>query len=313
MKAIILKDFGTVDNLQPADIPLPIIKDEDVLIQVKAFSINPIDVKTRAGKGVAVRLKEFSPMILGWDIAGVITATGKSVTNFKQGDAVFGMINFPGIASAYSEYVSAPATHIAIKPKNISFEEAAASTLAALTAWEAVVDVLKIQKGDRLLVHAAAGGVGHFAVQIAKYFGAYVIGTTSATNKTFVLGIGADEHIDYHTQPLDKATGNIDKVLDTIGGNNIDQSLKVMRKGGIIVSIPSGRNEEVAAKAEAAGMFGYRMLVQSSGENQQQIAKLIETGFIKPHISKIYSFDQIQEAHLQIESGRTVGKIVVQV
>lgn len=313
MKAIILKGFGGVDNLQPAEIPTPGIKDDEVLISVKATDINPIDVKTRAGKGVAARLKEFSPMILGWDVAGVITATGKSVTGFKKGDEVFGMINFPGIANAYAEYVAAPAAHIAIKPKNISFEEAAAATLAALTAWEAVVDILKIKKGDRLLVHAAAGGVGHFAVQMAKYFGAYVIGTSSAVNRAFVLGIGADEHTDYTAQPIDKSISQIDKVLDTIGGDNIDQSLKAMKKGGVIVSIPSGKNEDVAAKAEAAGMVGYRMLVHSSGENQQKIAKLIEAGVIKPHVSKIFSFDEMQAAHLQIETGRTVGKIVVRI
>jgi NADPH:quinone reductase-like Zn-dependent oxidoreductase len=311
VKAIVLKEFGGVENLQATEIPAPIIKDNEVLIAVKSISINPIDVKTRAGKGLAAKLKEVSPMILGWDVAGAITRVGKSVSQFKTGDEVFGMINFPGIAAVYAGYVAAPATHIAIRPKNISFEEAAAATLAALTAWQAVVDILKIKKGDRLLVHAASGGVGHFAVQIAKYFGAYVIGTSSAANKSFVLGIGADEHIDYTVASIDKTVSQIDKVLDTIGNENIDQSLLAMKKGGAIVSIPSGKNEMVAEKAEAAGMFGYRMMVQSNGKNEQQIAKLMEAGIIKPHVSKIFSFDQMQAAHLQIESGRTVGKIVV--
>ena len=212
-----------------------------------------MDVKTRVGKGAAGRLKEERPIILGWDISGVIVEAGKAVTNFKNGDEVFGMINFPGHGKAYAAYVAAPAAHLAIKPKNISHEEAAAATLAALTAWESIIDALKIEKGDRFLVHAAAGGVGHFAVQLGKYLGAYVMGTASAVNKDFVLGLGADEFIDYKAQPLDEMISGVDKVLDTIGGDNIDASLKLMKPGGTILSLVSGKNEEVREKAAAKG------------------------------------------------------------
>ncbi len=310
MKAIVLKDFGSTDNLQMKEIPVPTIKDNEVLIEVKAISINPVDVKTRTGKGAAARIKDDRPMILGWDISGIITQVGSSVSGFKKNDEVFGMINFPGHGKAYAEYVAAPAGQLAVKPKKISFEEAAAATLAALTAWE-VAEALNIQPGERFLVHAAAGGVGHFAVQIAKYFGAYVIGTASAANKDFVLNLGADEFVDYKAQPLDEVLSNIDKVLDTIGGENIDLSLKLMKPGGTILSLPSGRNEQVKEKAEAKGMKGMHLMVHSSGENQQKIATLMEKGIIKPHISQIFSFDEMKAAHLQIESGRTVGKIIV--
>ncbi len=312
MKAIVLKDFGSADNLEVEEIQLPAIKDKEVLIEVKAISINPVDVKTRAGKGAAARIKDDKPMILGWDVSGIITQTGSSVSNFKIGDEVFGMLNFPGHGKAYAEYVAVPVNQLAIKPKNISFEEAAAATLAALTAWE-VIEALNIQPGERFLVHAAAGGVGHFAVQIAKHFGAYVIGTASAANKDFVLSIGADEFVDYKAQPLDEVLSNIDKVLDTIGGENIDLSLQLMKPGGAILSLPSGKNEDVQEKAEAKGIKGIRLLVHSSGENQQKIAALMEQGIIKSHVSKVFSFDEIKAAHLQIESGRTVGKIVIKV
>ncbi|MEP6466207.1 MAG: NADP-dependent oxidoreductase [Parafilimonas sp.] len=312
MKAIILKDFGSVDNFQTKQISMPVIKDDEILVEVKAISINPVDAKTRSGKGLATKLKEFDPIILGWDISGVITKVGSSVSNFKKGDEVFGMINFPGHGKAYAEYVVAPAAHIAMKPKNISFEEAAATTLAALTAWQSI-EALNIKKDDRFLVHAASGGVGHFAVQIAKHFGAYVIGTSSAANKDFVLNIGADEFVDYKAQPLDEVISNVDKVLDTIGGDNIDLSLKLMKHGASILSLPSGKSEQVQQKAAEKGMAGLHIMVHSSGEDENKLAELLAQEIIKPYISKIFSFDEMKEAHLQIESGRTVGKIIVTV
>src|SRR5215217_997731 len=179
MKAIILKEFGSVDNLIEKDVPLPVAKNDEVLIQVKAISINPVDIKTRKGKSLGPSLKDEDPLILGWDVSGVVAETGSSVSGFKVGDEVFGMINFPGHGKAYAEYAAAPASHLALKPANVTHEEAAAATLAALTAWQALVDHAKIKKGDRVLIHAAAGGVGNYAVLIAKHIGAYVIGTSS--------------------------------------------------------------------------------------------------------------------------------------
>ncbi|MEO8711502.1 MAG: NADP-dependent oxidoreductase [Parafilimonas sp.] len=312
MKAIVLKDFGSADNLQIEELPIPTIQDDEVLVKIKAISINPIDAKTRSGKGLATRLKECSPIILGWDISGVTVEVGSSVSNFKKDDEVFGMINFPGHGKAYAEYAAAPAAHLAMKPKNISFEQAAAATLAALTAWQAI-EALQIKSGDKFLIHAASGGVGHFAVQIAKYLGAYVIGTSSAANKDFILSLGADEFADYKAQPLDEVISNVDKVLDTIGGDNIDLSLKLMKQGATILSLPSGKSEQVQEKATAAGITGLHILVYSSGEDEKKLADLMEHEIIKPYISKTFSFNQMKEAHLQIESGRTTGKIIVTV
>ncbi|WP_333578022.1 NADP-dependent oxidoreductase [Sphingobacterium sp.] len=309
MKAIVLKEAGSVENLEYVELAKPTINEGEVLIKVKAISINPVDVKSRAGKGVYGRIKTESPLILGWDISGIVEETKGS--DFKVGDEVFGMVNFPGHGKAYAEYVAAPANQLALKPKNISFEDAAASTLVALTAYQALIHNANIQEGQNVLVHAASGGVGHIAVQIAKHLGAKVTGTSSAKNKDFVLSLGADSHIDYHGFDWKSAGRTFDFVLDTIGGDNIDHSLEVTKEGGSIISIPTGLNEQVTSKAESKGVKGYFILVQSSGEDMKQIASLLESGAVKPHVSKIFPFEQMREAHLEQETGRTVGKIVV--
>lgn len=313
MKAYTIHDAGGVENLCLEELQMPAVGEEDVLIQVKAIGINPIDVKTRSGKGLFNLLKDESPLILGWDAAGIIVETGKKVTRFRKGDEVFGMINFPGHGKTYAEYVAAPASHLALKPASISFAEAAASSLAALTAWQALRAFSPIQEGQRILVHAAAGGVGHFAVQIAKSMGAWVAGTSSSTNKDFILSLGADAHIDYEAAPLDAQTGDIDFVLDTIGGTTIDNSLTVMQKGGTIVSIPSGLNERVAEKAIAAGMRGYTFKVTSNGSDMVSIADLLTKGTLKPHVSHIFPFREMSHAHARMETGRTRGKLIVSV
>lgn len=311
MKAIILKDFGGVENLVPAEIPIPTIAADEVLVKLKAISINPVDVKTRSGKGIAGLIKEESPIILGWDISGEITEVGADVTGFKPGDEVFAMIDFPKTGKAYAEYVKAKANELALKPAGVSHEEAATATLAALTAWQAFHSNASVKPGDRVLIHAASGGVGHYAVQIAKHLNAYVIATSSAANRDFVLGLGADEHIDYKAQPFETATGNIDFVLDTIGGEYIDRSLQVMKKGGTIISIVSGMNETVTPKANALGINGHNTRVKPNAENMATIAGLLQKGIIKSHVSKVFPFEQMADAHLQLESGRTVGKVVL--
>jgi NADPH:quinone reductase-like Zn-dependent oxidoreductase len=311
MKAIVLRGFGGVQNLEYSKLPLPEISDNEVLIKIKAFSINPVDIKTRLGRGLASRLKEFNPIILGWDVSGTITDTGRSVTSFKVGDEVFGMVNFPGHGKAYAEYVAAPELHLALKPADVSHEDAAGASLAALTAWQILKEKARIKPGDRVLIHSAAGGVGHYAVQMAKSLGAYVIATSSAGNKNFVLDLGASEHIDYEKQLFENAVKDVDFVLDSIGGDYIDRSLKVMKPGGIIISIPSGASESVKEKAGLKGMTGDTFRVQSYGKDMKEIADLLEKRIIRSYISKVFAFDEIQAAHLQIESGKTKGKIVV--
>ena len=311
MKAIILKQPGSVEGLQITDIVTPTPADHEVLIQVKAISINPVDVKTRAGKGVYGRIKNENPLIIGWDIAGIVTSVGKDVTRFKADDEVFGMVNFPGHGKAYAEYVTAPETQLALKPANITFEAAAAATLTALTAWQAMVHNAKVKAGQKVLVHAASGGVGHFAVQLAKHLGAHVTGSSSAKNKDFVLSLGTDVHIDYHDYDWENHPEEFDFVLDAIGGDNIDKSILVTKPGGTIISIPTGLNEHVTEKAKAKGVHGYFMLVQSNGDDMQQIASLLESGVLKAHVSETFVFEDMAAAHLQVESGRTVGKVVV--
>jgi len=311
MKAIILRGFGGVENLVETEVPIPDISDNEVLVKVKAFSINPVDIKTRLGRGQASRLKEYNPMILGWDISGIISKTGKSVTSFKEGNEVFGMVNFPGHGKAYAEYVAAPESHLALKPFNVSAEESAAASLAALTAWQILKEKFRIEPGYRVLIHSAAGGVGHYAVQMSKHLGAYVIGTASGRNKDFVLGLGASEHIDYEKQPFEDVVKDIDFVLDTMGGDYIDRSLKVLRCGGTIISIPSGASEFVREKAHAKGLNGDTFRVSSNGKDMKEIADLLQLGIVKSYVSEIFGFNEVKAAHRQIESGKTKGKIVV--
>ena len=313
MKAVILTGFGGVEKLLIKEIQVPEISDTEVLVKIKAFSINPVDIKTRKGLGRAGSLKGTDPIILGWDISGIVVSKGSKVTSFKKGDEVFGMVNFPGHGKAYAEYVSAPESHLSVKPGNISHEEAAAASLAALTSWQILKGKAGIIPNDKVLIHAAAGGVGHYAVQMAKYLGAVVTGTASGANRDFVKSLGADECVDYERNLFEVVLHDMDFVLDTIGGEYIDRSLKVLRKGGTLICIPSGGAEGLEEKAAAMGLTGSRFLVQSDGEDMKEISALLEKGFIKSHVSKVFTIDQIREAHLQIESGKTRGKIVVSI
>lgn len=311
MKAILLKAYGPVENLAYETIDTPAIAEDEVLVQVKAISINPVDAKTRKGGGIAGRLQAPFPFILGWDISGIVTSS-KS-TRFKAGDEVFGMVNFPGIGNAYAEYVAAPAAHLALKPDNISHAEAAAATLAALTAWQALVTHAPITPGQRVLIGAAAGGVGHYAVQVAKYLGAHVTGTASAANRDLVLSLGADAFVDYTAQPYETVVKDMDFVLEPMGGDEIDRALQVIKPGGSIISLPSGLNQNLMEKAAARQIKGIRMMVASSGEDMQKLAELLEKGIVRSHVSKTFSFEEIAAAHTQIESGKTAGKIVIEI
>jgi len=312
MKAIILRDAGSADNLEMTELPKPVLSDREVLIQSKAISINPVDTKVRNGKSLYNELRSRNPFIIpGWDVSGIIVETGKSVTEFKPGEEAFGMINFPGHGKAYAEFVAAPIEHIALKPRTITHEEAAAATLAALTAWQALVTNAKVSNGQKVVIQAASGGVGHYAVQIAKFLGAYVIATSSAANKDFIMSLGADEHIDYKKHPIDTVVTDADFVLDPIGAENIDPSLNAVKKGGTVIMLPSFFKEEIRVKANAKGVNGYYFSVRSNGDDMRHLATLLENGIVRSHVSKRFSFDQMKEAHLQIESGKTVGKIVV--
>lgn len=311
MKAFILQQPGTTDQLELSEVPIPEPGTGEVLVKVKAISINPVDWKTRQGKGIYGRLKELGPLILGWDISGVVERVGEGVEPFKAGDPVFGMVNFPGHGKCYAEYVAVPAAQLALKPDSVSHQQAAAATLAALTAWQVLVHKAKLQAGQKVLIHAAAGGVGHYAVQIAKHLGAYVIGSSSPAKKEFVMHLGADEHLDYQAKRFEEAVRDADLVLDAVGGETFLRSLDAVKPGGLVISIPSGLPAEVAEAAKQKGVMAAAMLVESSGTDMQAIASLLSQGKLRSHIDAVYSFNQLGEAHQELEKGRTSGKIIV--
>jgi len=311
LKAILLEEVGAPENLQVKEIEKPGIKANEVLVETKAFSINPVDFKVRQVDGVLTFIYgEKRPAIIGWDIAGIVSEVGGDVTKFKTGDEVFGMVNFSGAGDAYAEFVASPEDHLAKKPANITFEEAAATTLAPLTALQILEG--KIKEGDKVFIHAGSGGVGHFAIQIAKHYGAHITTTCSAKNKDFVLSVGADEHIDYKTQKFEEVASGMDLVLDAVGGDEIIMnSLKVLKEGGTFISIVTHEySEEIKKEAEARKVSAENFLVKSSGKDMETLARMLESGAIKAHVSKTFSFNEIAEAHKVLESSRTVGKIV---
>lgn len=312
MKAMVLKRFGGIENFAVEDVPEPPVGDGEVLVEVKAIGIDQIDVKARKGEGMSDYLKQEHPMILGWDISGVVSKVGSRVKDFKAGDAVFGTIRFPGPGSSYAEYAAAPADQIALKPENISHAEAAAATQSPLTAWQALVDTGHVKKGDRVLVHGGAGGVGNYAIQIARHIGCYVITTVSGADRAFVKELGADEVIDYRTQAFEKEVKEVDFVLDTIGGDNFVRSLDVLKPEGMIVLLPSNKKEEADKAVREKQVKNYRhILMHSSGKDMRAIAGMLREGSMKANVDKIYSFEQIPQAQEQLENGKVRGKIVV--
>jgi len=311
MKAILLEKAGGPENLHLAEVDKPSIKNNEVLVAVKAISLNPADVKPKyVDKMLNMMYGEKRPIILGWDIAGTVTEVGTDVINLKVGDKVFGMLNFPGVGNAYAEFVAAPEAHLAIMPNAISFEEAAATTLAALTALQILSG--RVNKGNKVLIQAGSGGVGHFAIQIAKNMGAYVIATSSAKNRDFILSLGADEHIDYHAQKFEEVLTDIDFVLDTLGGKVLENSVKVLKQSGTLFTtldkdLPEDANIIVAKKNISIN----NILVQSSAEDMNTLKGMLENGSIKPNIYKTFAFEDMADAHTEVEKGRTVGKVIV--
>ena len=313
MQAYLLHKAGGIDNLILSDIDKPTPKANEVLIAVKAISINPVDVKIREMPKLLDQVYGIDrPLILGWDIAGVVTEVGSEVSDFKTGDKVFGLVNFPGHGNAYAEYVAAPAEHLVKIPKDTSFAEAAATTLAALTALQVLEP--RIKAGDKVLIHAGSGGVGHFAVQIAKDLGAYVISTSSAENRDFVLSLGADEHIDYKNQDFEELVSDLDFVLDAIGGEVLEKSLRVTKDGKSIISLPTPEfSDKAKTYAKQHNIDVAFFNVTSNGEDMHTLKAMIENGTLKPHVFKTFTFAHLPDAHRQVESNRTVGKVIVEV
>lgn len=312
MKAITQQAFGGPEVLIVSEVDRPTPLPTEILVRVHAAGVNPVDWKTRAGSGMAGVLGE-PPFVLGWDVSGVVEEVGFGVTTVKPGDQVYGMPWFPRAASAYAEYVTAPSRQFALKPTTLSHVEAAALPLAVLTAWQALVDTAHVEAGQRVLVHAAAGGVGHLAVQIAKARGAYVIGTASAAKHEFLRSIGADEVVDYRTTRFEDVVSGVDVVIDLVGGDNAVRSVATLKPGGLLVAVPSGLQEGVAAAAEKAGVRSTPFLVEPDGAALTEIAALVDAGKIRVEIEAVLPLADAGKAHELGEAGRSTGKIVLSV
>jgi len=311
MRAAVLREFGPPEVLAVEQVPEPSPIPTEVKVRVRNAGVNPVDLKTRAGKGVAGVLGA-PPLRLGWDVSGEVVETGGGVTRFAVGEEVFGMPWFPREAGAYAEYVTAPSRHFAAKPRVLSHEEAAALPLAGLTAWQIVVDAIRLQPGDNLLIHGAAGGVGHLAIQIAKARGAHVIGTARAVQAEWLEGLGADVVIDYREQRFEELAGELDAVIDLTGQLG-ERSLPVLRPGGLLVSVPGGVPEELLAEAEESRRHVTGFLVEPDPVGLAGLDALVEAGKLQVHVDRVFELEQVAEAHRAAEDHHGGGKIVLRV
>lgn len=311
MKAIQLHSFGDINSLYYDEVPQPNIGDDEVLVKIHAVGLNPVDWKTR--KGIALYEESDLPLILGWDLAGTVVAVGDKVARFQLNDEVYGMSAFPKVGAAYAEYAAVKENDLSSKPSNITYEEAAAIPLAALTAWQALFEIGNLVAGQSILIHAAAGGVGHFAVQLAKWKGARVIGTASTQRSTWLRELGLDQFIDYRSSDFTQKISDIDFVLDSIGGEVGLRSLKVLKNNGTLVTLLPNTAKELLAEAKKMGLNAGLALVHPDVAQLDQITALVVANKIRPYIDRVYPFLDIKDAHHYLEQGHVQGKVVLQI
>jgi alcohol dehydrogenase len=331
MRAMVIDRYGKVP-MRLAEMPTPQIGEYEVLAEIHAASINPVDFKIRDGK-VKLLVKYKMPLILGNDFSGVIAKVGAKVTRFKVGDEIYARPRKSKIGT-FAEYIAIHEDDIALKPKNLSFEEVASIPLVGLTSYQALTDILQLQKGQKILIQAGAGGVGTFAIQLAKLMGATVATTASEAGANLVKSLGADEIINYKTEKFEEILKNYDAVFDTLGGEILEKSFGVIKDGGKIVSV-SGLPNARFGKEYGSGFFKtllfsaashkltllekehnvqYTFLfMKPSGEQLRIIANFIETGKIKPIIDRVFPFKDAQKAMEYTESGRAKGKIILKI
>lgn len=312
MMAVSFDDFGSEDVLRYREHPIPEPGPGEILIKVRAAGVNPVDWKIREGL-LKTRMPHQFPIIPGWDVAGTVAALGPKCRRFKKGDAVYAYARKPVIKDGcYAEYVVLPEKNVALKPETLSFAEAASIPLAALTAWQSLFDAADLQKGQTVLIHAAAGGVGGFAVQLAKWKGARVIGTASAANHDYVRSLGADEVIDYTQTDFVEAARALapkgfDVVYDTVGEDVQIRSIPLVRKGGVLVTILAPKPE-----AQAAKQLRLRyVFVAPNAAQLKRLATLADSGKLKTHISAEFPLEQAAEAQRRSKAGHTRGKMVL--
>lgn len=308
MKSLIQHRFGGPEVLVLEERPRPARNFGDVLVRVHAASLNPIDLFTRSG---VMPILGPAPVVPGWDISGVVEEVEVGTTSFKVGDEVFGMPLFPRAANAYAEYAVAPAGQLWHKPAGLSHAQAAALAMSGLTALQALRDIASLRPLQRVLIHGAGGGVGHLAVQIAKALGAHVIATVSVAKEAFVRGLGADETIDYTSVDFTSHVKNVDVVLDLVGGDCAERSLKVLTPGGIVVTALGLSHAHMPALAAAAGMRFSSVAVQPDGAGLQQLATWAESGLVIPHVSLSFPLAEGAKAHQALEAGAMTGKIAL--
>ena len=316
MKAVRMHAFGDTDVLHYEEIERPLPQAGEVLVRVRAAGVNPVDwgarsypmPSTTGAAGASL------PYILGWDLAGDVAALGAGITQFAPGDTVYGMPRFPGEAKAYSEYSAAPVSDLARKPECLTYEEAAAVPMSALTAWQALFDTAGLQAGQTVFIPGGAGGVGHLAIQLAKWKGAQVLTTTSTRNVAFVRELGADVVIDYTRASIEDAVKEVDFVLDTMGENVLRQALGGMVKhGGWVVSLLRSHRELGELLAAQTGVHFAFMLVHPSGEQLAEIACMCDAGQLKVHLDAVFPLQEVAQAHRLSEGRHVRGKLVLSV
>jgi NADPH:quinone reductase-like Zn-dependent oxidoreductase len=332
MKAFIVDRYGSNDGVRVGEIPAPELRDDDVLVQIHAASINPLDFKIRDGKLKRI-LPYRLPFILGNDLAGVVVRVGSGVRRFKPGDEVYARPETDRIG-AFAEFISIKEDAVANKPKELTMEEAASIPLVGLTAWQALIERANLKRGQKVLIHAGSGGVGTFAIQLAKHLGAIVATTTSTANLDWVKRLGADIVIDYRKDDFETILHDYDAVLDTLGGEALEKSLRVLKSGGKLISISGPPDPDFATDIGstwilrlAMRLLSYRirrrakrhhvsyafLFMRPSGDQLREIGSLIDSGIIRPVVDRVFPFESTKEALAYVEKGRAKGKVIVKV
>jgi NADPH:quinone reductase-like Zn-dependent oxidoreductase len=308
MKAVRIHNYGGPEALQYEDAPKPKPAAGEVLIRVNAAGVNPADWKVREGHLKQLVQHRF-PLTLGWDLSGVVEGVGRGVSRFKKGDEVFSKPD-TSRDGAYADYIVVRDSEVALKPKSLHHVHAAAVPLAGLTAWQALFDVAHLERGQRVLIHGGSGGVGHLAIQLAKWKGAVVIATASTKNQQLLRQIGVDHPIDYTTQRFEQVATDVDVVLDTIGGDTQERSWGVLKKGGVLVSVVEPPDTE---KARQFGVRSAFVWSQPNGKELAEIAALIDSGHLKVVLDRIVPLSEARRAHELSQSGHARGKLVLRV
>ena len=332
MKAFIVDRYGNNDGVRAGEMPDPEVRDDDVLVQIHAASVNPLDLKIRGGN-LKLILPYRLPFVLGNDLAGVVVRVGSRVRRFKRGDEVYARPDQDRIG-AFAEFISIKEDAVASKPKELTMEEAASIPLVGLTAWQALIERANLKAGQKVLVHAGSGGVGTFAIQLAKHVGALVATTTSTANLDWVKRLGADIVIDYRKDDFETLLHDYDVVLDTLGGETLEKSLRVLKPGGKLISLSGPPDPDFAKDIGSTWilrlvmrLLSYRirqkakrhqvsysfLFMRASGDQLREIASLIDSGIIRPVVDRVFPFASTKEALVYVETGRAKGKVVVKV